>query len=105
MDPVVDAGQAQSLEQCKTMGTPNFSTDTSDEACHVQLDLIRRMTPVERFLKACAMSQRCRQMAMDAIRRHHPGICESELRLKFIELAYGRDLADQVRDWQRIQRS
>ena len=81
-----------------------YTTDTSSEAHAVQLDLIRRMAPEERFRKAHAMSCRCRKMARDAIRRRYPGISEDELRLRFIELVYGRDLADEVRRWQEARR-
>jgi len=40
-------------------------------------------------------------MAFDAIRRRHPKDSEEEVRLKFIELTYGKPLADEVRQWQR----
>ncbi len=86
------------------MASHTFATDTSQEADEVQLELIRQMSPAERFLKANAMSQRCRQMAMDAIQRLHPNCSEDELRIKFIDLAYGPQLAEQVRQWQQAQR-
>ena len=40
-------------------------------------------------------------MAMDAIRRRYPEFNEEEVRLKFIELTYGKELSDDVRQWQR----
>ena len=43
-------------------------------------------------------------MAFDAIRRRHPDYSEDEVRLKFIELTYGKSLADEVRDWQAERR-
>jgi hypothetical protein len=42
-------------------------------------------------------------MAMDAIRRRHPDFDEVQLRLRFIELTYGKELAENVRQWQREQ--
>ena len=47
---------------------------------------------------------RSRQMAMDAIQRLHPNCSVDELRIKFIDLAYGPHLAEQVRQWQQAQR-
>jgi hypothetical protein len=38
---------------------------------------------------------------MDAIRRRHPEADEEEIRLRIIELAYGADLAADVRSWLR----
>jgi len=40
-------------------------------------------------------------MAFDAIRRRHPEYSEDEGRLTFIELTYGKALANEVRFWQR----
>jgi hypothetical protein len=36
-------------------------------------------------------------MAMDAIRRRHPEFGDGEVRLLFIELTYGKPLADEIR--------
>ena len=83
------------------MTTPAYTTDTSDEAARIQLDGLRRMTPQRRIAKTCEMSQRVRKMAFDAIRRRHPDDSSSEIRLKFLELTYGKQLADDVRHWQR----
>ena len=84
------------------MPTPH--SDTSDEALAVQLECLRRMTPHERLRRACAWSGQIRRMAFAAIRRVHPEYSENEVRLKFIELNFGKTLADEVRDWQAEQR-
>lgn len=76
-------------------------SDSSDEALAVQLECLRQMTPHERLRRACAWSGQVRRMAFDAIRRRHPKDSEEEVRLKFIELTYGKPLADEVRQWQR----
>ena len=39
-------------------------------------------------------------MAMDAIRRRHPDYDQTAVKLRFIELTYGKQLADEVRRWQ-----
>lgn len=75
-----------------------YTTDTTDEAMAVQLDGFRRMSPTERVNTMCKLSAGLRRMAMDAIRRRHPGFDEGEVRLKFIELTYGKELADSVRN-------
>ncbi|SFI85926.1 hypothetical protein SAMN05421753_1137 [Planctomicrobium piriforme] len=82
--------------------TPNLN-DTTDEALAVQLECLRRMSPHERLRRACAWSGQVRRMAFAAIRRRHPDYSESEVRLKFIELTYGQELADEIRDWQQEQ--
>jgi hypothetical protein len=43
-------------------------------------------------------------MAFDAIRRRHPEYSEEQVRLSFIELAFGEELAEEVRVWQQAQR-
>jgi len=80
---------------------PNPTNDTAAAAAAVQLSCLRRMSPLERFEAGCRMSQRGRRFAMDAIRRRHPEADEEEIRLRIIELAYGADLAADVRSWLR----
>jgi hypothetical protein len=80
------------------MQTHPYTTDTSDEAAAVQLEGMRRMSGTERTNKMCKLSSSLRRMAMDAIRRRHPEYDQHEIRLKFIELTYGKELADAVRD-------
>ncbi|GAB5439656.1 MAG: hypothetical protein Fues2KO_00050 [Fuerstiella sp.] len=86
------------------MTTPTDVSDTSDEALTVQLECLRQMSPQEPLRRACAWSGQVRRMAFDAIRRRHPEFSEDEFRLRFIELTYGKELADEVRNWQREQR-
>ena len=74
-------------------------SDTSAEALAVQLDCLRRLTPQARFRKMCAWSKQIRQMAFSAIRRRFPGYSAFEVRLAFIELNWGRKLAEDVRTW------
>ena len=80
---------------------PPYTTDTSPEAHAVQLELLRRMSPDERLEKAFSLSNGVRRMAMDAIRRRHPDFDEVQVRIKFIELTYGKELADGVRLWRQ----
>lgn len=79
------------------MAETTCTTDTSPEAEAIQLDLLRKMTPKQRIQKMCSLSQNVRQMAFEAIRRRHPDYDEQDIRLAFIELHYGKSLADDVR--------
>jgi hypothetical protein len=79
------------------MHAQSYTTDTSDDALAVQLEGFRRMSPTERVNKMCKLSASLRRMAMDAIRRRHPQDDQHEIRMKFIELTYGKELADSVR--------
>lgn len=81
------------------MGRLQSATDTSDEALEVQLACLRRLSPQERVQKTCTMSRRVRNLAMDAIRRRHPGLGDVEVRLMFLELTYGKALADEIRQY------
>ena len=40
---------------------------------------------------------------MEAIRRLHPGLNEDQLQVRFIELVYGKNLADEVANWKAEQ--
>ena len=75
-----------------------YTTDTSIEAEAIQMELLRRMSPSDRIAKMCNLSASLRRMAFDAIRRLHPALDEAEVRLKFIESTYGKELASEVRN-------
>ena len=81
------------------MTTPSYTTDTSAEARAVQFACLREMSPHERIRRTCAMSKRVRDMGFAAIQRRHPEFSEEETQLLFIELTYGKPLADDVRRW------
>lgn len=79
------------------MESASYTTDTSPEALAVQLECLRRMTPRQRIRKTCAMSRSVKKMAFDAIRRRHPESLDSEVQRLFIELTYGKMLANEAR--------
>jgi len=74
-------------------------TDTSLDALDVQLACFRRLSPQERLRKMIASSRRGRDLALAAIRSRHPGMPEEQVRLRYLALAYGDDLAADVRRW------
>jgi len=55
------------------------------------------MSPQQRIQRMCAMTAHVRDLAMKAIRRRHPDLSDDEVRLRFIELTYGYDLANAIR--------
>jgi hypothetical protein len=71
--------------------------DTSTEAEEVQLALMRAMSGHDRIGQTCVLSSHLRQMAFDAIRKRFPEMDESENKLAFIELSYGKSLSDAIR--------
>jgi hypothetical protein len=78
-------------------------SDTSAAAELVQLELLRNMSPHERLTMALSLSRQVKRMCMAAIRRRHPEFDDNAVRLKFIELTYGEELADNIRRWQKDQ--
>jgi hypothetical protein len=81
------------------MNPPPYTTDTSADASAVQLDCLRRMTPQQRLQKTVAISSQVRKMAFDAIRRRHPELSDDQVQLRFIQLAYGDELATDFARW------
>ena len=69
----------------------------------MQLDCLRKQSPRDRIKKMCAMSRQVPNMAFNAIRRRHPEFNEEEVQMAFIELTYGKPLADDLRRWKQEQ--
>ena len=81
------------------MDSRTYTTDTSEEALEMQLECFRRMTPPERIAKMSSWSSQIKRMGFDAIRRRHPEFDEQQVQLKYIELAYGLEIAQGYRTW------
>lgn len=81
------------------MTVPKPNIDTRSEADTVLTQLIQNQDPSERLAGAITASNRVAQQCKDAIVRAHPGISALEVSFRFIELNYGRELADNVRDF------
>ena len=73
------------------------ANDTSPEAERVQVELLRAASPARRFALALSLSQTCSDLARAALRREHPGDSEQEIRLRYAELHYGKELVERVR--------
>ena len=73
------------------------SEDTHPEAERVQIELLRKATPAQRAQLALSLSETTIKLARRAIRRANPGASEEEVGLIFVEVHYGKELADRVR--------
>ena len=73
-----------------------LGTDISDRVLRSATEAIY---PLERLRMGCALSNRGRRMALAAIRRRHPNADDTEVRLRYLELAFGPAVAAEVRRW------
>ncbi len=76
-------------------------SDTSPEAEKVQIELLRKLTVAERFAKVRALTARTVRLSKRAIARANPNLSPEELKVRFIELHYGKELAQRVRAYLR----
>ncbi|MEL7500002.1 MAG: hypothetical protein AAFN77_20535 [Planctomycetota bacterium] len=79
------------------MSKPTIIVDTAPEAEAVLIQLLRTKSPAKRVEEAISASNRVAEQCKNAIRRMNEGISEDEVRLRFIELNYGPELASNVR--------
>ena len=75
------------------------SRDTHLEAERVQIELLRKATITRRLELGFSLSQDALQLAREGIRRVHPEASEEEVGLIFVEMNYGKELADRVRSY------
>ncbi len=80
------------------------SADTDPEAERVQLELLRRATPARRWAMALSLTQTVLELSRNGLRRAMPGASEEDVRLRFVELNYGRELATGVRRYLAARR-
>jgi hypothetical protein len=73
------------------------SSDTHPEAERVRIELLRKAGSTRRLELGLSFSQDALQLAKRGIRRANPNATEEEVNLTFIEVTYGKDLADRVR--------
>jgi hypothetical protein len=70
--------------------------DTSPEAWKIELELLRKMPPAERFKRALELSEIIKQFAAAGIRRAHPEASEREVFLLAAKQSLGADLFHKV---------
>jgi hypothetical protein len=72
------------------------SRDTHPEAERVQIELLRKATPRRRLELGLLLSQDAMAIVRRAIARANPQASEEQQKLLFVEITYGKDLADRV---------
>ena len=77
-------------------------TDTHPDAEAVQFELLRRMIPSQKLDLMCKLTAAVVALSRQGIRDRHPTFSEREVDLIFIEMNYGTELADGVK--QRFER-
>ncbi len=73
-------------------------SDTDPEAARVQLELIRRAAPAKRLSLALSLSRTVLGLSRRGLARRLQGASEQEVGLRFVELHYGHELAQAVRE-------
>ena len=73
------------------------SSDTSPEAERVQIELLRKAGEARRYELVCSLSQSVIQWSRESIRKAHPEASENELAVLFVDLCYGKKLANGFR--------
>jgi hypothetical protein len=76
-------------------------SDTSLDAARLQLQLLREKSPAERAALAVRLSSDVVRASKRAIARTHPALTAREVGHLFVELHYGKALADAVRRYDR----
>jgi hypothetical protein len=74
--------------------------DTTHHAEQMQMRLLRDKSPSERLGLALRLTSDVIRASKRAISRTHPELTEREVGHRFIELHYGRELAEAVRRYQ-----
>ena len=72
-------------------------SDTSPEAEKVQIELIRRCSVAERIARMRSLTAIGTRMSRQAIAEANPKLDAREVDLRWMELHYGRELADEYR--------
>ncbi len=75
----------------------SFLSDTDVKMAAKQIELLRAAGPARRAAIAAAMTNAVIRTSRRAIQRMHPDWSELEVNLFWVEVHYGRGLADRVR--------
>lgn len=73
--------------------------DTSPEAESIQIKMLQKASTLGRFTRARSLSSTVIGLSRRAIKRNHPSFSDSEVKLEFISLHYGKSLAEKVRNY------
>lgn len=73
------------------------SADTDTEAERVQLELLRAVSPARRLELAFSLSAALITLSRARLQREHPEETDEQIGVRFVALAYGREMAEAVR--------
>lgn len=76
-----------------------MQTDTPPEIESLLVERLRRASVEERLGRALTLSQAVRHMAREGIARARPELSPRERDLLFVEVHYGREWADRLREF------
>ena len=68
------------------------SLDTSSDAEKLQIEIFRRMGPEKRLQSASLLSETCRSLLAEGIRKRHPNYNKEQIRLAVIRCLLPEDL-------------
>jgi hypothetical protein len=66
--------------------------DTNPDAEKVQIEIFRRMEPQKRLQAAALLSETCRTLLAEGIRKRHPNYDKEQIRLAVIRCLLPEDL-------------
>ena len=72
--------------------------DTSPEVEEKQIQMLRKAATAQRFARARSLTNTVIYLSRRAIGRNQPSFSDREIKLKFISLHYGKELAENLRD-------
>ena len=79
-------------------------TDTHPEAARIQRELIRNLTPAQRFDRMQSLSATVIELSREAIARANPHCSQDELDVIFVRVHYGKELAERYEECLRDRR-
>ncbi len=74
-------------------------SDTHPDAERIQIELLRKMTPAQRLKKAIDLTNAYFRSTRQAIIEQNPDLNAQALCVKCVEFHYGKQLAEQVREY------
>jgi hypothetical protein len=84
-------------------GPVTQSPDTSPEVEALQVALLRRLTPAQKWRQVCELVAAGDSLALAGLRQRHPGAGSDELRLRLAALKYERELVLAAFGWDPAQ--
>lgn len=74
-------------------------SDTHPSAEQLQIELLRKATPAERYGKSVSLTATVVNLSRRTIAELNPELDEQQLNIKCVELYYGKELAVRLRDY------